>query len=589
MDIKSRIKKLNMMAKILVAPVLVIALLLLFGLASYVGLATQKSALNDIYNNRFKNYQVSAQLVNELTDVHMNTYRLLSWETARYDRAKIEKLGKEQLETLKKAVETVKKATGSGISTAEEKKIYEEMSKELGDYQKAIISAIDLADSDLNFATMFMAKADEEFMGIDKVTRDLLEVENRMSQDAYGSAMRTFTRVIVIMTIVLLGAVVLSLMVSVLVARSVTKVLGGEPHEIAEIAQNIANGDLTHTYTAKSAVVGVFGDMLKMVEKLKAVVADVKTSADNVASGSQELSSGAEELSQGTTEQAASAEEASSSVEEMNATIRQNADNALTTEKIARKSANDAIESGKAVSEAVHAMKDIAEKISIIEEIARQTNLLALNAAIEAARAGEHGKGFAVVASEVRKLAERSQTAAAEISQLSGTSVEVAERAGVMLAKLVPDIQKTSELVQEISAASKEQAGGADQINGAIQQLNQVVQQNAGAAEEMSSTAEQLSSQADQLQNAVAFFKVAGEGQKTLPEITGSKIAKIAHHVPAIRTASGRDVKSHMMAATASSRRKGVDIVLGPAGKGNVKDNNGGSAKDMMDAEYEKF
>jgi methyl-accepting chemotaxis protein len=581
MDIKSRINKLNMMAKILVAPVLVIALLVLFGLASYVGLAAQKGALNDIYNSRFKNYQVSAQLVNELTDVHMNTYRLLSWETARYDRAKIEKLGKEQLETLKKAVETVKKATESGTSTAEEKKIYEDMSKELGDYQKAIISAIDLADSDLNFATMFMAKADEEFMGIDKVTRDLLELENRMSQDAYGSALRTFSRVIVIMTIVLLGAVVLSFMVSVLVARSVTKVLGGEPHEIAEIAQNIANGDLTHTYTAKDAVAGVFGDMLKMVEKLKEVVADVKASADNVASGSQQLSSGAEQLSQGTTEQAANAEEASSSVEEMNATIRQNADNALTTEKIALKSAQDAIESGRAVSEAVNAMKDIAKKISIIEEIARQTNLLALNAAIEAARAGEHGKGFAVVAAEVRKLAERSQVAAAEISQLSGTSVEVAERAGGMLAKLVPDIQKTSELVQEISAASKEQAGGADQINGAIQQLNQVVQQNAGSAEEMSSTAEELSSQADQLQSTVAFFKVAGEGQKMLPE---RKASMITHHVSVIRTAPGREAKSRVMTETAVSRRKGVKLVLDPARKGN---SNGSG--DAQDSEYEKY
>ena len=276
MDIKNRINKLNMMAKILVAPVLVIVLLVLFGLASYVGLATQKGALNDIYNNRFKNYQVSADLANTLTDVHMNTYRLLSWETARYDRAKIDKLGKEQLETLKKAVETVKKATESGTSTPEEKKIYEEMSKELDDYQKAIVSAIDLSESDLNFATMFMAKADDEFMGIDKVTHELLELEHRMSQDAYAGAMKTFTRVIVIMAAVLLGAVVLSLVVSVIVARSVTRVLGGEPHEIAAIAKNIANGDLTHTYAAKSAVEGVFGDMLKMVEKLKAVVADVK-------------------------------------------------------------------------------------------------------------------------------------------------------------------------------------------------------------------------------------------------------------------------------------------------------------------------
>jgi methyl-accepting chemotaxis protein len=583
MDIRGRINKLNMMAKILVAPVLVIMLLVLFGLASYVGLAAQKGALNDIYNSRFKNYQVSADLANDLTDVHMNTYRLLSWETARYDRAKIDTLGKEQLESLRKAVETVKKATASGTSTPAEKKIYEEMSKELGDYQKAIVSAIDLSESDLNFATMYMAKADEEFMGIDKVTHELLELENRMSQDAYLSATKTLNRVVAIMAIVLVGAVALSFVVSIVVARSVTRVLGGEPYEIAAIAKNIANGDLTHTYAATGAVAGVFGDMLKMAEKLKEVVADVKTSADNVASGSQQLSSGAEQLSQGTTEQAANAEEASSSVEEMNATIKQNADNALQTERIALKSANDALESGRAVTEAVHAMKDIAGKISIIEEIARQTNLLALNAAIEAARAGEHGKGFAVVAAEVRKLAERSQVAAAEISQLSGTSVGVAEQAGAMLAKLVPDIQKTSELVQEISAASKEQAGGADQINGAIQQLNQVVQQNAGSAEEMSSTAEELSSQADQLMEAMAFFKVVEEKRMTGPE---KRTRQIAHDAPIAHIVPERHGKTKTAAEIAAVGRKGVKLVLTSAGKGNDK---GIGAEDRTDPEYEKF
>jgi methyl-accepting chemotaxis protein len=276
------------------------------------------------------------------------------------------------------------------------------------------------------------------------------------------------------------------------------------------VADKLAEGDLTGEIDVKSKdeIGKLLLAMKNMVGKLKGVVSDVKSAADNVASGSQQLSSGSEQMSQGTTEQAASAEEASSSVEEMNATIRQNSDNAMQTEKIALKSATDATESGKAVTEAVAAMKNIAEKISIIEEIARQTNLLALNAAIEAARAGEHGKGFAVVASEVRKLAERSQVAAAEISQLSSSSVEVAEKAGQMLAKLVPDIKRTAELVQEISAASKEQTSGADQINAAISQLNQVIQQNAGAAEEMSSTAEELSSQAEQLQTTVAFFKV---------------------------------------------------------------------------------
>jgi methyl-accepting chemotaxis protein len=287
-------------------------------------------------------------------------------------------------------------------------------------------------------------------------------------------------------------------------------------NELNAAVERVAAGDLTRTVDAQNhdEIGALFVSVKKMVEQLRDVVGDVKNASASVASGSRHLSAGAEQMSQGTTEQAASAEEASSSVEEMNATIRQNADNAGETEKIALKSSADARESGAAVVEAVAAMKDIAMKISIIEEIARQTNLLALNAAIEAARAGEHGKGFAVVASEVRKLAERSQTAAGEIGRLSATSVAVAERAGQMLGTLVPDIQKTAELVQEISAASREQTTGADQINSAIQQLNRVIQQNAGAAEEMSSTAEELSSQAEQLQNSVAFFTVDDAGEQ---------------------------------------------------------------------------
>ncbi|MBF0321149.1 MAG: hypothetical protein HQL01_15255, partial [Nitrospirae bacterium] len=254
--------------------------------------------------------------------------------------------------------------------------------------------------------------------------------------------------------------------------------------------------------------------------------------ADNVAAGSGELSAGAQQLSEGATEQAASVEETSSSMEEMTSNIRQTTDNSKQTEAISTTAAKDALESGKAVSEAVNAMKEIASKISIIEEIARQTNLLALNAAIEAARAGEHGKGFAVVASEVRKLAERSQKAAGEISELSASSVSIAEQAGTMLNKLVPDIRKTADLVQEITAASNEQNTGAEQINKAIQQLDQVIQQNASAAEEMASTSEELSSQSEQLQNTIAFFKTGAEGAATRFQAKAAKrkpAAAIAH------------------------------------------------------------
>ena len=307
-------------------------------------------------------------------------------------------------------------------------------------------------------------------------------------------------------------AIVLGIVITLLLSRSITIPV----RKGVMVATEMASGNLDVSITAwgRDELGQLLIALQNMVEKLRTVVADVKIAANNVASGSEQLSAGAGAMSQGTTEQAASTEEASSSIEEMSATIKQNADNAAQTEKIALKSATNAADSGLAVAEAVAAMKNIASRISIIEEIARQTNLLALNAAIEAARAGEHGRGFAVVAAEVRKLAERSQVAAAEISKLSLSSVRIAEHAGTMLTQLVPDIQRTAELVQEISAASREQTGGTDQINNAIQQLNQVVQQNAGATGEIASTAEELAAQAEQLKTTVAFFRVAESGAK---------------------------------------------------------------------------
>ncbi|MDR3568913.1 MAG: methyl-accepting chemotaxis protein [Syntrophobacteraceae bacterium] len=280
--------------------------------------------------------------------------------------------------------------------------------------------------------------------------------------------------------------------------------------EVTETAEQIAAGNLTVKIKERSAEDKLMQAMAKMVDGLTEVMSNIQSAANRVMTGSQEISSSAEELSQGSTEQSASVEEISSSMEQMAANIKQNSDNAQQTEKIAIKAAEDGREGGKSVSETVGAMKEIAGKISIIEEIARQTNLLALNAAIEAARAGEHGKGFAVVASEVRKLAERSQTAAGEINKLSASSVKIAERAGEMLTMMVPDIRKNADLVQEIAAASNEQSAGTGQINMAIQQLDQVIQQNAAASEEMASTSVELLTQAEQLQNSIAFFKFKG-------------------------------------------------------------------------------
>ena len=305
-------------------------------------------------------------------------------------------------------------------------------------------------------------------------------------------------------------ALVLGMLAAYFLTRAITRPVNMG----VEFAGRMAHGDFSRTLEIdQKDEIGVLASALNnMVLRLREVVSEVDSATDNVASGSEELSASAQSLSQGATEQAASIEEVSSSMEQMASNIGQNAENAKETDGLANKAAADAKGTGQAVTQTVDAMRTIAEKISIIEEIARQTNLLALNAAIEAARAGEHGKGFAVVAAEVRKLAERSGTAAAEISELSSSSMAVAEQAGEMLQALVPDIERTAALVQEISAASNEQNAGAAQVNQAISQLDEVIQQNASASEEMASTSEELSAQGQQLQMTMSFFKVGHEG-----------------------------------------------------------------------------
>ncbi len=358
-------------------------------------------------------------------------------------------------------------------------------------------------------------KVEEEEEQLDHELEQFLKKVEKFTEESLLAAEHHEEKTLYILSILVICSMILGLVIAFFIVHSIMGLLGREPAEAAKITREIANGNLALNLGSSTQKKGLFGNLVLMTEKLQEIISQIRSAAENVASGSEELSSTAQQLSQGATEQAASVEETTSSMEEMGSNIQQNADNSQQTENIALKASKAAEESGQAVSEAVSAMKEIASKITIIEEIARQTNLLALNAAIEAARAGEHGKGFAVVAAEVRKLAERSQNAAGEISELSASSVEVAEKAGEMLDKLVPDIQKTAELVQEISASSNEQNTGADQINKALQQLDQVIQQNASASEEMASTSEELSSQAQQLQDTISFFRINGSGRST--------------------------------------------------------------------------
>ncbi|MCQ4159451.1 methyl-accepting chemotaxis protein [Roseomonas sp. GC11] len=340
---------------------------------------------------------------------------------------------------------------------------------------------------------------------------------------------------------------------------------------MAAIADSIADGDLTVKAKLNSERDQLGMAQERMLTRLREVVQDAVVAAENVSAGSQELSSSAEELSQGATEQASSTEEASASMEQMAANIKQTADNAAQTEKIARQSASDAEVGGEAVGRAVQAMQTIAEKITIVQEIARQTDLLALNAAVEAARAGEHGRGFAVVASEVRKLAERSQTAAAEIIGLSSQSVKVAQEAGAMLSRLVPDIKRTAELVEEISAACREQDIGGGQVNQAIQQLDKVTQQNAAAAEEMSATSEELAAQAEKLQASISYFRTGTQNEARPVSLGAAPRRQGAARPAAMKRATARP-----MAARTRPRATGVDL-----------DMTGGP--DSRDSEFERY
>jgi methyl-accepting chemotaxis protein len=353
-----------------------------------------------------------------------------------------------------------------------------------------------------------------------------------------GDVMAGFAkRTVDIMFSVVGIAIFIAVFTAVVITRGVVRPVNAMDAYLSELASG--DGDLTRRmdFASKDEIGKMATSLNSFVEKLEKIIIEVKGGAGSISSAAQQVASSSSSLSQGTSEQAASVEETTSSLEEMSASINQNSDNSRQMEQVASKGAREAEESGKAVNQTADAMKSITQKIQIIDEIAYQTNLLALNAAIEAARAGEHGRGFAVVATEVRKLAERSQTAAKEISTLASDSVKVAEHSGKLLDELVPSIKKTADLVQEVASASREQSSGVNQINKAMAQVDQVMQRNASSTEELSSTAEELAAQSEALLQLMNFFKVGGgdQGFSFLHQGTAKKTAWAQPHAAVTR------------------------------------------------------
>jgi len=488
-----------------------------------IGWHYTRSMADDFDSLYTENLQSAVHLSNAergLWELRFGIANYEGWNTT--DRAKIRA---EESKWMRQIEENMK-AYGQGNRSAAEKDALKEFDDWYTKYLAARPHWFELVDQGKHDeAHEYRAATTNTFApNAVKALAKLIVIQNDLGDAKRAQVTSEANSSLQMIRLLVLLAIVAGLVMAFIATRSVTLPVNALATHLSELAAG--GGDLTKRISVKSTdEVGQMGGHLNtFLGKLERIIVEVKGGATAIAAASQQVASSSSSLSQGTSEQAASAEETTSSLEEMSASIQQNSENSRQMEHVASKGAREAEESGKAVSQTVEAMKAITEKIDIVDEIAYQTNLLALNAAIEAARAGEHGKGFAVVATEVRKLAERSQAAAKEISLLATDSVKVAEQSGRLLDELVPSIKKTAELVQEVSAASREQSSGVNQINKAMGQVDQVTQRNASSAEELSSTAEELASQSQALLELMNYFKVGG----------GDSGASVMHrrHVP---------------------------------------------------------
>lgn len=506
---------LSLKKKVLILSALITLGLFFLGFIAYV----QIQAYNAIVNEDARLVQQRSDTLAEVEKASVSfKSQVQEWKNIllrgndpeKYDRY-VKGFGEQEAivqEHLRKAIGLL---SASGLPTATTEAFQKEHLA-LGKNYREALASFKVADPEAG------KKVDKLVTGMDReATRQIAEMAETMAtsfeqylRDSNAKTNKLYAETLRKLIVISLLSSLIIIAIMAWVFRDLFKTLGGEPAYTAEVVTQVANGNLAIKIDVKPGdQSSLLAAVARMREQLASIIAEVSSSADALSSAAEEVNSTAQSLAQGASEQAASVEETSASMEEMSASIAQNNQNATITDGMAQKAAQDATTGGAAVASTVDAMQKIAERISVIDDIAYQTNLLALNAAIEAGRAGEHGRGFAVVASEVRKLAERSQVAAQEIGALAKDTVVRAESAGKVLEAMVPSIRKTADLVQEISAASSEQATGVSQINSAIGQVSNTMQHNAAASEELSSTAEEMTGQAIKLQESMAYFKLA--------------------------------------------------------------------------------
>nr|WP_288913988.1 methyl-accepting chemotaxis protein [uncultured Pseudomonas sp.] len=486
---------------------LVLLLMLALVIMSMNGLSNVHTIVSDITDNAYPKVQVSNDLGAGLSATNLLIRDLI----LKTDEQQL-KQTQNQLTETRQAQASRMDALEKLLNEPDEISLFKRLKEVRDNYGVVVDRAVDLgaANQTDQAIQLLYGEVEQQQQEYAKRLNDMIEMQEASFAENDRQEQAEYDRIRLLSFILLGVAVLLGGLCGLLITRSITRPL----NESVQVANRLAAGDLSVSIDVDSRdEIGQLKEALQnMVAKLAQIIGEVRGSANALSSASEEVSSTAQSMSQAAGEQAASVEQTSASIEQMSASVEQNTENARVTEGMAGNAAKQAVEGGEAVKDTVSAMKSIADKIGIIDDIAYQTNLLALNAAIEAARAGEHGKGFAVVAAEVRKLAERSQIAAQEIGEVAKGSVALAERAGGLLDEIVPGIAKTSDLIQEIAAASEEQSSGVAQINTAMNQLNQITQQNASASEELAATSEEMSGQAEQLQQLMQFFVLSSNG-----------------------------------------------------------------------------